>query len=121
MVRRYGHFWLCLTHYFKVPVIVLFTKYDQFLRNVRMHMVDYPGEYQDNNVLSEVVEKQFQDYYLSPLGPDVRFVRLESRFGVNQIPGRLVDILGQKCTKKMHAAMSSLRGRLKPWMIIWPH
>ena len=82
MVRRYEHFWLYLTHHFKVPVIVVFTKYDQFLLNVRMHMVDYPDEYQDNNVLSEVVEKQFQDHYLSPLGDGVRFVRLQSGFGV---------------------------------------
>ena len=81
MVRRYGHFWLYLTHHFKVPVIVVFTKYDQFLRNTEMHMMDYPDEFQGNNV-SEVVAKQFQDHYLRPLGRGVKFVRLQSRFGV---------------------------------------
>jgi hypothetical protein len=58
-----------------------------------MHLVDYPNEYPDSNV-SEVVEKQFQEHYLHPLGDDVRYVRLESGFRVNcqgyvlMFPGR---------------------------------
>ena len=66
-------------HHFEVPIIIVFTKYDQFLHNVEMHLVDYPNEYPDYNV-SEVVEKQFQEHYLHPLGNDVRFVQLESGF-----------------------------------------
>ena len=85
MVRRYERSRLYLTHGFEVPVIVVFTKFDQFLRNVRMHMVDFPDEVQGKNV-SEVVEKKFQDHYLCSLGPGVRFVRLESGFGVNSMP-----------------------------------
>jgi len=54
----------------------VFTKYDQFLRNVEMHVADYPNEYPDNNV-SEVAEKQFQEHYLCPLGGNVGFVRLQ--------------------------------------------
>ena len=69
-------------HHFEVPVIVVFTKYDQFLRNVEMHILDYPNEHLDSNV-SEVAEKQFQEHYLRPLGDDVRFVRLESGVRVN--------------------------------------
>ena len=79
MVRRYKHSWLYLMHHFEVPVIVVFTKYDQFLRNVEMHVADYPNDYPDTNV-SEVMEKQFQEHYLHPLGDDVKFVRLESGF-----------------------------------------
>ncbi len=60
----------------------MFTKYDQFLRNVEMHLVDYPNEYPDSN-LSEAAEKRFQEHYLHPLGDDVRFVRLESGLRVN--------------------------------------
>ncbi len=82
MVRRYEHLWLYLTHHFEVPVVVVFTKYDQFLRNVEMHLVDYPNEYPDSN-LSEAAEKRFQEHYLHPLGDDVRFVRLESGLRVN--------------------------------------
>ena len=65
----------------EVPVIVVFTKHDQFLRNVEMHLSDYPDEYLDSNV-SEVAEKQFQEHYLCPLGDNIRFVQLESGFQV---------------------------------------
>jgi hypothetical protein len=57
----------------------VFTKYDQFLLDVKMHLEDYPNEYPDSNV-SDAVEKIFQKHYLHPLGDDVRFVRLESGF-----------------------------------------
>ena len=70
-----------LMHHFEVPVIVVFTKHDQFLRNVEMHLSDYPNEYPDSNV-SQVAEKQFQEHYLHPLGDDIRFVKLESGFRV---------------------------------------
>ena len=63
--------------YFQVPVIAVFTKYDQFRRNVEMDVSDYPDKYLDSNA-SQVAEKQFQEYYLRPLGEDVRYVRLES-------------------------------------------
>ena len=64
-----------------MPVIAVFTKYDQFLLNVAMHLVDYPNEYPDSDV-SEVAEKHFQERYLRPLGKDPIFVRLESGFRV---------------------------------------
>ena len=60
----------------------MFTKYDQFLRNVGMHLADYPDEYPDGSV-SEVAEKLSQEYYLHPLGDDFGYVRLESGFRVN--------------------------------------
>ena len=67
--------------HFEVPVIAVFTKYDQFLRNVEMDLMDYSNEYPDSNV-SEVAETRFQEHYLHPLGDDVRYVRLESGFTV---------------------------------------
>jgi len=60
-----------------VPVIVVFTLYDQFLRNIEMDMFDEPDKYPDSDV-DEVAEKLFQDHYLRPLGDDVRYVRLEN-------------------------------------------
>ncbi|KAN0131264.1 hypothetical protein V8E53_010968 [Lactarius tabidus] len=59
-----------------VPVIAVFTKYDQFRRNIKMDMLDDPDRYRDSNV-SQVAEKQFQEYYLRPLGNGVRYVRLQ--------------------------------------------
>ena len=60
---------------------MVFTKYDQFLRNVEMHLLDFPDEYPDSNV-TEAALTQFQEHYLRPLGDDVRYVRLESGFKV---------------------------------------
>jgi hypothetical protein len=76
-------------YHFEVPVIVVFTKYDQFLRNIEMHLMDYPNEYPDSNV-SEVAEKLFQEHYLHPLGDNVRYVRLESGFTVKCLGYRLM-------------------------------
>ena len=47
-----------------------------------MHLVDYPDEHPPDSKVSEVAEKQFREHYLHPLGNEVRFVRLESGFGV---------------------------------------
>ena len=65
-----------------MPVIAVFTKYDQFLLNVAMHLRDYPNEYPDSDG-SQVAEKRFQERYLHPLGKDIKFVRLQSGFTVN--------------------------------------
>ena len=81
MVCCYKCSWLYLTYQFQVPVIAVFTKYDQFRRNAEMDVLDDPDRYPDSNV-SQVVEKQFRDHYLRPLGEGVRYVRLESEFGV---------------------------------------
>ncbi|KAI9438904.1 hypothetical protein H4582DRAFT_2075501 [Lactarius indigo] len=57
-----------------VPVVVVFTKYDQFLRNVQIHVEDFGSP--DDNV-SDVAEEQFEEHYLRALDDGVRFVRLE--------------------------------------------
>ena len=63
--------------HFKVPIVVVFTKYDQFLRNVRMDVLDNPDIYLGRSV-SEVAKELFQEHYLHPLGDDVGYVLLES-------------------------------------------
>ena len=67
--------------HFEVPVIAVFTKYDQFLRNVTMDVSDDPDTYQDRSA-SEVAKELFQEHYLDPLGHNVGYVRLESEFQV---------------------------------------
>jgi hypothetical protein len=86
-------------HYFEVPVIAVFTKYDQFLHNVEMHLVDYPNEYCPGITVSEAAEKQFQEHYLHPLGDAVRYVRLESGFRV-QCSGYRLMSLGRNAQAK---------------------
>ncbi|KAN0129487.1 hypothetical protein V8E53_012669 [Lactarius tabidus] len=73
-----------------VPVIAVFTKYDQFLRNVGMHLADYPDEYPADSNVSEVAEKLFQEYYLHPLGDDFRHVRLEKMHRPNSCCNELI-------------------------------
>ena len=68
-------------HCFEVPVIVVFTKHDQFIRNVTIHLSNYPEENPGINV-SEVVENLFQEYYVHPLGDGISFVQLRSGFRV---------------------------------------
>ena len=80
----------------------MFTKYDQFLRNVEMHLVDYPSDYQDSSV-SEAAKRQFEDHYLDPLGDDVRYVRLESGFRVICQGYKLM----QCCSKEIHRQNAS--------------
>jgi hypothetical protein len=63
--------------HFQVPVIAVFTKYDQFLYNVEIDIFDEPGKYPNKSV-SEVAKERFQKYYLGPLGNDVDYVQLES-------------------------------------------
>ncbi len=57
----------------------MFTKYDQFLRNVRIDVEDY-GNPGDN--MSDVAERHFKEHYLSHLGEGARYVRLESTFAI---------------------------------------
>ena len=66
---------------FQVPVIAVFTKYDQFLRNVKMDVSDDPDNYVHRSV-SEVAKELFQEHYLYPLGDDIGYVQLESEFQV---------------------------------------
>ena len=91
-------FMIMFNHHFAVPVIAVFTKYDQFLRNVEMHLVDYPDEFchLDNRV-SQVAEHQFQEQYLHSLGDDARFVQLQSRFLSFRCHGHILTPL-----KEMH-------------------
>ena len=83
MVRHNEQSWLFLTQHFQVPVIAVFTKYDQFLRNVKMDVFDSddPDKYLNRSV-SEVAEEQFQEHYVCPLGDDASYVRLESELKV---------------------------------------
>jgi hypothetical protein len=70
-----------------VPVIAVFTKYDQFLRNVEMHLEDY-GNPDDN--LSDAVDTQFKEHYLAHLGDGARFVQLESLLFSIKYRGRVL-------------------------------
>ncbi|KAH9043025.1 GTP-binding protein [Lactarius hengduanensis] len=71
-----------------VPVIAVFTKYDQFRLNVGIDMEDYGNP---NDKVSEVAEKLFQEHYLNPLGDPVGFVRLEQMHRQNRRCDDLIE------------------------------
>ena len=79
MVRRYEPSLQCLMHPFEVPVIGVFTKYEQFRRNIKMHLEDHPNENLGGNI-ADVADRRFRDDYLRPLGAGARFVQVESVF-----------------------------------------
>ena len=72
-----------------MPVIAVFTKYDQFVRNVKIYLEDY-GSPDDS--ISDAVERQFNEHYLGPLGDGARFVRLDSPFRVEHGGRLLIDL-----------------------------
>ena len=67
--------------HFEVPIIVVFTKHDQFLRNVKMDVSDDADLYLGKSV-SEVAKERFEEHYVHPLGGDVKYVQLESELQV---------------------------------------
>jgi hypothetical protein len=60
---------------FQVPVIAVFTKYDQFRRNIGIKLED---QHRDPSLLEVEVERVFNQHYLAGLTGPPPFVRLES-------------------------------------------
>ena len=74
---------------FQVPVIAVFTKYDQFKRNIKMNLEDEAHEGPDpGNRFEDEAESIFKHHYLTSLGRTPPFVRLESEdfFKTNSRP-----------------------------------
>ncbi len=79
-------------HHFEVPIIVVFTKYDQFLRNVEIDLEDH-YEGQSIDVSKEEIETTakeiFEEHFLGPLGEGVPWVQLRGRFRL-KYPGNIL-------------------------------
>ena len=64
---------------FQVPVIAVFTKYDQFRRDIKMKLQDqHEGHDPEIGHLDAEVESEFSQHYLVSLNGHPQFVRLES-------------------------------------------
>jgi hypothetical protein len=61
---------------FQVPVIAVFTKFDQFKRDIRMKLEDEGRD--PGTDLNEQAESVFREHYQASLGGSLLFVRLES-------------------------------------------
>jgi hypothetical protein len=62
-------------------VIAVFTKYDQFRREIKMKLED---QHRDAALLDDEIESIFVEHYLANLEESTPFVRLESEDVVNQ-------------------------------------
>jgi hypothetical protein len=92
-----------------VPVIAVFTKYEQFMRNVEMQLED---EQRDPALLDDEAEKMFNEHYLAKFSVTPPFVRLEGeRFVNRQVCLTLIFVL-QKCTSLASSVPSFLKRRL---------
>ena len=61
---------------FKVPVIAVFTKYDQFKHDIKMNLEDEGGDREID--FNAEVESVFNQHYLAGLNGTPPFIRLES-------------------------------------------
>ncbi|KAJ3507126.1 hypothetical protein NLJ89_g6477 [Agrocybe chaxingu] len=73
-----------------VPIIGVFTKYDQFRRNIKMHLQDHQNENLGGNPADEA-DRRFEEDYLRPLGEGARFVRVEKMHKANARCDELVE------------------------------
>jgi len=76
---------------FQVPVIAVFTKYDQFKHDIKMKLEDEgrdPGIHFDTEV-----EHVFNEYYLVSLSGPPPFVCLESEDSFNQFTPIFIPVL----------------------------
>ena len=66
-----------------VPIIAVFTKYDQFKLNVEMKLED-EGEDALPGVVEEKAKELFQDEYLGMVSEQPRYIILESKYDCSQ-------------------------------------
>ncbi len=70
----------------EVPVIAVFTKYDQFLRNVAIDLEDRHYEDRSINVSQKAkareAKKLFDEHFMGPLGEGILWVQLRGGFRI---------------------------------------
>ena len=90
----------------QVPIIALFTKYDQFKRNIKMKLEDEGCTLRAH--LDIEVESVFNNHYLAHLGGTPPFVRLESEYFFNRCTPIVISVL-QECTSLMKGVLILLK------------
>ena len=98
--------WGLTRRVFLVPVIVVFTKYDQFRRDTGFKLED---QKLDPALLDAEVERIFKEEYLSKLRELAPFVRLESESFVDKLVCSTLNCVPQRCTRRANSILSSLK------------
>ena len=70
---------------FQVPVIAVFTKYDQFKRNIKMKLEDEGRGLLAGAQLDTEAERVFKQHYLASLSGPPPLVRLEGENVLNHL------------------------------------
>jgi hypothetical protein len=107
---------------FQVPVVAVFTKYDQFRRDIRIKLED---QHHDPSLLDTEVENVFNKYYLSGLTGSPPFIRLESEdfddprdmYSTKSSPAEMHKP-GQRCGGLIEVTASTLRGGVVALMLL---
>jgi hypothetical protein len=86
-------------------VIAVFTKYDQFKREMALGLEDMG---RDPALGGFEAERIFYEHYLSCLSRSTPFVRLESEAYVTQITCITLISVSQKCTNLVNGVLNSL-------------
>ena len=93
---------------FQVPVIAVFTKYDQFRRDIKMKLEDKGRSYGGLDINVEI-EHIFNQHYLAWLKGPPLYIRLESEdVVISQIRGILMSAL-QGCISMANDVMILLK------------
>lgn len=101
-------------------MIVVFTKYDQFKRNIKLKLEDEgrnPGIH-----LAGEVESMFNQHYRASLSGSTQFVRLESKDFFNQYTHPNFCPVGmhdpdQRCTELIEVTANALSGAVVALML----
>jgi hypothetical protein len=89
-------------------VIAVFTKYDQYKRNIKMKLEDQ-GIDTDTARLNAEMESVFKEQFLAHLMGSPPFVRLESEDFIGQIEDAALISVLQRCTRRTNGVLSLLR------------
>jgi hypothetical protein len=107
---------------FQVPVIAVFTKYDQFRRNIRIKLED---QHRDLLLLDTEVESVFDEHNLAGLTGPPPFVRLESEdfddhqdmYSTKLSPAGMHKP-GQRCNSLVEITANALSGGVVALMLL---
>jgi len=86
-----------------VPVIAVFTKYDQFKRDIRIKLEDQNRL--EETSLNDELEHVFHQHYLANLEGSPPFVCLESEDFMNQLAFIMLIAVPQKCTSLANSVL----------------
>jgi hypothetical protein len=101
MVRRTRISWTGInTRNFQVPVIAVFTKYDQFKREIKIKLEDQNRDLETH--LDAEVESAFSQHYLTGLTGPPPYIRLESEVFNNQRTCTVLISLLKECTNPVN-------------------